>query len=62
MNENLKTLRQVAATGVMSLHALRKLAKQQRLPCIYVGNRCYVNFEQLKNQLNSLPGNINNKE
>lgn len=62
MNENLKTLRQVAATGVMSLHALRKLAKQQRLPCLYIGNRCYVNFEQLQKQLNNLPGNINKEK
>lgn len=58
MSENLMTLRQVAATGIMSEYGLRKLAEQQRLPCVYIGNRCYVNFRQLQEQLNNLPGNI----
>lgn len=58
MNENLMTLRQVAATGIMSEYGLRQLAKQQRLPCVYVGNRCYVNYRQLQEQLAHLPGNI----
>ena len=46
----------------LSEYALRRMAKQGKLPCIYSGNRCLVNVEQLINQLNDLPGNINSRE
>ena len=48
------TIRQVAATGVLSEHALRLLQKQGRLPCLYVGNRCLVNYDKLLAQLDNL--------
>lgn len=46
----------------LSEYALRRMAKQGKLPCIYSGNRCLVNVEQLLAQLDNLPGNINGKE
>lgn len=52
------TIRQVAKTGLLSEYSLRKLAKQGRLPAIFVGNKCLINLEQLKQQLCNLPGNI----
>ena len=38
------TIRQVARTGLLSEYALRLMEKQGKLPCIYVGNRCLVNY------------------
>lgn len=58
MQNNLFTIRQVAETGLLSEYTLRKLAKQGRLPAIYVGRKCLINVEQLAKQLHNLPGNI----
>lgn len=58
MQSNLYTIRQVAETGLLSEYTLRKLAKQGRLPAIYVGHKCLINLEQLKQQLCDLPGNV----
>lgn len=46
------TIRQTAATGILSEHHLRLLEKQGRLPGIYSGNRFKVNINLLKEQLN----------
>ena len=54
MPPKILTIRQVAATGVLSEHALRLLQKQGRLPCLYVGNRCLVNYDKLLAQLDNL--------
>lgn len=48
------TIRQVAATGLMSENSLRRMEKEKRLPCVYSGNRCYVNVTRLIDQLNNL--------
>lgn len=58
MQSNLYTIRQVAETGLLSEYTLRKLAKQGRLPAIFVGRKCLINVEQLAKQLHNLPGNI----
>jgi hypothetical protein len=50
------TIRQVAATGVLSEYTLRLLAKQGRLPCIYSGRRCLINYNALLAQLDGLGG------
>lgn len=47
------TIKQVAATGVLSETALRTMAKEGRLPGILVGNRLYINFDRLCTMLNS---------
>ena len=48
------TIRQVAATGLLPEHALRIMEKQGRLPCIYSGRKCLVNYTRLLEQLNEL--------
>jgi DNA-binding transcriptional MerR regulator len=48
------TIRQVAATGVLSEYTLRLLEKQGKLPCLYSGRRCLVNYDRLLEQLNHL--------
>ena len=46
------SIREVAKTGLLTEYTLRLMEKQKRLPCIYVGKRCLVNFEQLVDRLN----------
>lgn len=43
-------------------YALRRMAKQGKLPCLYSGTRCLINIEQLIKQLNDLPGNVNKED
>lgn len=62
MQSNLYTIRQVAETGLLSEYTLRKLSKQGRLPAIYVGRKCLINLEQLKQQLRDLPGNVTKED
>ena len=53
------TIRQVAQQGVLSEYTLRLLEKQNRLPCIYTGRRCLVNYNRLVELLNTLDENQN---
>lgn len=46
------TIRQTAATGVLSEHHLRLMEKQGRLPGIRTGKTFRVNYEMLLAQLN----------
>lgn len=46
------SIREVAKTGLLSEYTLRLMEKQKRIPCIYVGRKCLVNFEQLVDRLN----------
>ena len=46
------TIRQVAATGLLPETALRRLAAEDRLPALKVGNRMLINFDLLVEQLN----------
>ena len=50
------TIREVARTGLLPEHALRVLARQQKLPCIYVGAKCYINYTALVAMLENLHG------
>ena len=50
------TIRQVAATGLLPETALRRLAAEDRLPALKVGNRMLINFDLLVEQLNALRG------
>ncbi len=52
----MRTIREVAATGLLSEYSLRLLEKQGRLPCIHVGKKCLVNLDALIAQLNTLEG------
>lgn len=55
------TIRQVAHEGVLSEYTLRLLEKQGKLPCIYSGRKCLINYSRLLEQLNGLSGSNNNK-
>lgn len=51
-NPKFLTIRQVAATGILTEHHLRLMEKQHKLPGIYSGNRFKVNYGLLVEQLN----------
>ena len=40
------TIRQTAKTGILPEHLLRRLEKQGKLPCIYSGKKCLINFSK----------------
>ena len=46
-----KTIRQTAATGLLSEHRLRVLVAKGECPGIYTGNRFLVNTTALSEQL-----------
>lgn len=48
-----KTIRQTAATGLMTEHYLRLLVAQGRCPGIRSGNRFLVNVDALAEQLDA---------
>ena len=45
------SIREVARTGLISEYYLRLMEKQNRLPCIYSGKKCMVNYPLLVEQL-----------
>ena len=47
----LRTIRQTAATGILTEHRLRLMQKEGRLPGIQTGNRFLVNIDALSKQL-----------
>ena len=47
------TIRETAATGILSEHQLRLMKKQNQLPGIYTGNRFLVNYQMLVERLNA---------
>lgn len=46
------TIRETAATGILSEHHLRLMAKRNELPGIYAGTRFMVNYHLLVEKLN----------
>lgn len=48
------SIRDIAATGLLPEHALRVMEKQGRLPALYIGKKCFVNYDVLVAQLNGL--------
>ena len=49
-----KTIRQTAATCILSEHYLRMLVKNGECPGIYVGNRFLVNISALSEMLDKM--------
>lgn len=41
------TIREVAQTGVIPEHALRRLVKEKKIPCIYSGCKALISFNKL---------------
>ena len=52
----MRTIREIAATGMLSEYSLRLMEKQGRLPCIHVGKKCLINLDLLIQQLNNPKG------
>ena len=50
----MKTIRQTAATGILPEHAIRQLVKQNKIPCLKIGNKTLINYEKLCAMLNEL--------
>ena len=53
------TIKEIAETGILPEHALRQMSKQGKLPAIYVGKKCLINYDLLIKQLNELGEKIN---
>lgn len=47
------SIRETAATGILSEHALRLMVKQGRIPYIKIGVKYLINYPQLIEQLNA---------
>lgn len=47
------SIREVAKTGLLSEYTLRLMEKQKKLPCVYTGRKCLINFDRLVEQLNT---------
>lgn len=48
------TIRQVAHEGILTEYTLRLMEKQGKLPCIYSGRKCLINYPLLLEQLNTI--------
>lgn len=48
------TIRETAKTGISPETALRRLAAENRLPALKVGNRLLVNYDRLVQMLDEL--------
>ena len=48
------TVREIAGTGLMPEHALRRLLKEGRLPAIFIGKKALINYDRLCSQLQEL--------
>ena len=54
------TIRQTAATGILTERALRTLVKTKRIKVIYVGNRALINYQALVKQLKDATEEVKN--
>lgn len=48
------TIRETAKTGILPETALRRLAAENRLPALKIGNRLLVNYDRLVQMLDEL--------
>ena len=48
------SIREVARTGLIREYTLRELVKKGKIPCIYSGKKCLINFPQLVHVLNEM--------
>lgn len=57
MTENTKpvalmTIHEAAKTGIMPENALRRMCKNNEVPCLHIGKRTLINFDVLVSFLN----------
>jgi len=50
----LMSIREIAATGILSEYSLRMLVKQKKIPALMVGRKALINYNQLIEQLKNL--------
>ena len=48
------TVREIAATGILTETAIRRLLKEGRLPAIYSGKKAFINFDIMCEMLGNL--------
>ena len=48
------SIREAAKLGPLSEYTLRLLEKQKKLPCIYTGRECLINYDRLLEMLGGL--------
>ena len=53
-NPKMMTVKEVAATGILSEYAIRLLIKTGRLSVLRVGNRALINFDRFREDLDNL--------
>ncbi len=51
---HMMTVRQVAATGVLTETAIRRLLKEGKLPVVYSGKKAFINFDLMCEMLANL--------
>ncbi len=49
----MRSIREIAQTGLLSEYALRRMEKSGHLPCVHVGKKCLVNLDKLIELLNN---------
>ena len=56
-----KTIRQTAATGLISEHYLRLMVKSGECPCIKTGNRVLINVTALAEKLDRISRGVDSE-
>ncbi len=47
VNKKFLTVREVAATGILTEYAIRLMLKQKKIPAIYINNKALINYPLL---------------
>lgn len=50
-SENYKSIRELSKVCVLSEYSLRKLARENALPCVYAGRKCLVDVKKFNEML-----------
>lgn len=50
-NKKFLTVREVAATGILTEYAIRLLLKQKKIPAIYINRKALINYPMLLESL-----------
>ena len=48
------SIREIVKTGLIREYTLRTLVKQGKIPCIYSGTKCLINYKKLLEVLNEM--------
>lgn len=56
------TVREIAKTGLLTEHALRRMLKAGKLPAIYIGKKALINYDKLCEALQNLDSDVSKPE